>query len=384
MLYRRFGRTELQMPVFSCGGMRFMQSWEDLRREEIQAAGQENLRRTIHRAFELGINHFETARGYGSSEIQMGPVIAELPRDKIILQTKVQPRADPKEFEAEIVTSFSNLGLDRIDLLAIHGINTQEHLDWVESHCLEICEHWRQRGFFRFLGFSTHGQTELIRRSIATEAFDYVNLHWYYFNQRNHAAVEDAAARDMGIFIISPSDKGGRLYDPPDKLRRLCSPYSPIGFNNRFCLQNPHIHTLSVGAAQPADFDEHLASLAGLGDRDAVASVDLAIQQEMKACLGGEWLQHWDRHLPEIEATPGRVNLLDILRFHNLASALGMFSFGKMRYQLLGKKNHWFPGEQAGAFDEGAMIAALEQAGHADPRRVVAALREAHLWWKES
>ncbi len=384
MLYRRFGRTNLQMPVFSCGGMRYMQSWEDLRRDQIDADNQDNLRRTIHRAFELGINHFETARGYGSSEVQMAPVIAELPRDQIILQTKVQPRADPKEFEAEIITSFSNLGVDRVDLLSIHGINTQEHLDWVTGNCLQICEHWRQRGFFRFLGFSTHGQTDLIRRAIATDAFDYVNLHWYYFNQRNRAAVDDAAARDMGVFIISPSDKGGRLYDPPEKLRQLCAPYSPMAFNNRFCLQNTAVHTLSIGAARPSDFDEHLASLASLGDRDSVTSIDAAIQAEMAARLGTEWLAQWDRNLPSIEETPGRINLLDILRFHNLAFALGMFSFGKMRYQLLGKKNHWFPGEQAGDFDEDAMRAALQGSGHADPTRVIAVLREAHLWWKEA
>ena len=384
MLYRRFGRTNLQMPVFSCGGMRYMQSWEDLGRDQIDVANQDNLRRTIHRAFELGINHFETARGYGSSEVQMAPVIAELPRDQIILQTKVQPRADPKEFEAEIITSFSNLGVDRVDLLSIHGINTQEHLDWVTGHCLQICEHWRQRGFFRFLGFSTHGQTDLIRRAIATDAFDYVNLHWYYFNQRNRTAVDDAAARDMGVFIISPSDKGGRLYDPPDKLRQLCAPDSPMVFNNRFCLQNTAVHTLSIGAARPSDFDEHLAALAGLGDRESVTAIDAAIQAEMAARLGTEWLAKWDRNLPSIEETPGRINLLDILRFHNLAFALGMFSFGKMRYQLLGKKNHWFPGEQAGDFDEGAMRAALERSGYADPTRVITVLREAHLWWKEA
>ncbi len=384
MLYRRFGRTNLQMPVFSCGGMRYMQSWEDLRRDQIDAANQDNLRRTIHRAFELGINHFETARGYGSSEVQMAPVIAELPRDQIILQTKVQPRADPKEFEAEIISSFANLEVDRVDLLAIHGINTQEQLDWVTGHCLQICEHWRQRGFFRFLGFSTHGQTDLIRRVIATDAFDYVNLHWYYFNQRNRAAVDDATAREMGVFIISPSDKGGRLYDPPDKLRQLCAPYSPMAFNNRFCLQNTDVHTLSIGAARPSDFDEHLASLAGLDDRDSVAAIETAIQAEMAARLGTEWLTKWDRNLPAIEETPGRINLLDILRLHNLAFALGMFSFGKMRYQLLGKKNHWFPGEQASDFDEGAMRTAVEKSGHADPTRVIAVLREAHLWWKES
>ena len=98
MKYRRFGRTELQMPVFSCGGMRYQQAWKDLAPDEIEKAGQENLEATIHRALELGINHIETARGYGSSEMQLGWILPRLPREKMIVQTKVGPNEDPKKF----------------------------------------------------------------------------------------------------------------------------------------------------------------------------------------------------------------------------------------------------------------------------------------------
>jgi hypothetical protein len=64
---RRFGRTELEMPVFSCGGMRYQYKWQDVEPSEVPAENQENLEATIHRSLELGINHIETARGYGSS-----------------------------------------------------------------------------------------------------------------------------------------------------------------------------------------------------------------------------------------------------------------------------------------------------------------------------
>ncbi len=43
------------------------------------AANQENLEATIHRARSLGINHIETARGYGSSEIQLAAVLPASP-----------------------------------------------------------------------------------------------------------------------------------------------------------------------------------------------------------------------------------------------------------------------------------------------------------------
>jgi len=68
--YRRFGKTELQIPVFSCGGMRYQHKWDDIDPSEVPAEGQANIEAIIHRALELGINHIETARGYGSSEMQ--------------------------------------------------------------------------------------------------------------------------------------------------------------------------------------------------------------------------------------------------------------------------------------------------------------------------
>ncbi|MGA0198442.1 MAG: aldo/keto reductase, partial [Prochlorotrichaceae cyanobacterium] len=80
MQYRRFGRTELEMPVFSCGGMRYQQSWQTISAAEVDPDNQRNLEYTIHKAVSLGINHIETARGYGSSELQLGKVLPRFPR----------------------------------------------------------------------------------------------------------------------------------------------------------------------------------------------------------------------------------------------------------------------------------------------------------------
>src|ERR1022692_4307735 len=98
MMYRRFGRTEFAMPVISCGGMRYQFKWQDVDPKEIPAENQRNIEETIHRALELGIQHIETARGYGSSEMQLGRILPALPRQKIIVQTKVAPKADVREF----------------------------------------------------------------------------------------------------------------------------------------------------------------------------------------------------------------------------------------------------------------------------------------------
>jgi hypothetical protein len=107
MKYRRFGKTELSIPVISCGGMRYQHKWQDVKPEEIPKNNQENLEATIHRALELGINHIETARGYGSSEMQLGQILPKLPREKIIVQTKVPPFPDPAEFLKTFETSMN-------------------------------------------------------------------------------------------------------------------------------------------------------------------------------------------------------------------------------------------------------------------------------------
>src|SRR6266404_578891 len=130
MKYRRFGRTELQMPVLSCGGMRYQFKWQDVPPNEIPPENQANLEATILRSLELGINHIETARGYGTSEMQLGNLLPKLPRDKIIVQTKVSPRASAREFLQTFETSLKYLGLDYVDLLALHGVNNRELLDY--------------------------------------------------------------------------------------------------------------------------------------------------------------------------------------------------------------------------------------------------------------
>lgn len=373
MNYRRFGRTNLQMPVLTCGGMRYQYKWQDVEPHEIPADGQANLEACIERALALGINHIETARGYGTSEMQLGRILPRLPREKIIVQTKVAPHTDPKEFAATFEKSMAYLKLDYVDLFSFHGINTEEILGWT-LRCLEVARQWQKEGRVRFIGFSTHATTRIICKAIATGEFDYVNLHWYFVNPLNWPAVEAAAQRDMGVFIISPNDKGGKLQEPVSKMIALCRPLTPMQFNDLYCLARPEVHTLSIGAARPSDFDEHVAALESKVD---IRPIEQRLRAEMERVLGADWVARWFEGIPEYTEIPGQINVMEILRLWTFVKSLDLVPWGKMRYNLLGGNGgHWFPGAMANDFDDDQIRAACAASPFAD--RIPAILREAH------
>jgi predicted aldo/keto reductase-like oxidoreductase len=229
-----------------------------------------------------------------------------------------------------------------------------------------VAQQLQREGKVRFIGFSTHGATDVIVQAIETDRFDYVNLHWYYINQFNWPAIAAARRHDMGVFIISPSDKGGMLYKPPQRLVELCAPLSPMAFNDLFCLSHSQVHTLSLGASRPSDFDEHLEAVALLDRADEVLPPILQrLEQAAIATLGEDWYKTWHVGLPNYKETPGCINIPVILWLRNLALAYNMTEYGKMRYNLLGNGSHWFPGNKADRVRDFDLRECLKNSPHA-------------------
>lgn len=370
MKYRRFGRTELNMPLISVGGMRYQTSWK--RKDPVKTGSIENLEKIVAHAFEFGLNHFETAHGYGTSEAELGPVLANYDRDKLIIQTKGGPQETVKGFLDNLEESMNCLKVDRLDLFAVHGINNNEILQKAleKGGIVDALLKLKAQGVIGDLGFSTHGPVETIIKAIQTGLFDYVNLWYSFINQSNLPAIQEATNKDMGVFIISPNDKGGQLFNPPEKLCHLTEPLSPMMFNDIFILQNPQIHTISCGASKPEDFDEHVKAVENIEqDKKLVRIIEKKMNMALESVVDADWTHRYIEGLPDHSQTPGGLNIPVIVWLWNLIRAFDLKKYAQERFNLMGNAEHWFPGCKAETFkqiDRDQLRASLKKSPYAD------------------
>ena len=189
---------------------------------------------------------------------------------------------------------------------------------------------------------------------VASNKFDFVNLHMHYFgsyhgegtpdtcgSHGNRAAVEKAKELDMGLFLISPYDKGGALYKPTKTVAlAVGEKMTPMSFASLYAWNNVGFHTISVGVARPSDFVEcyEAAMLFKDQDRSGIVKEVNAIDERLKAIaidkLGKEWYEKGLENIPSFyEEVSNGIGLGHILWCYNVLKAYGMYDFAKERYK---------------------------------------------------
>ncbi len=336
---RPFGRRGRPVSLFTLGTMRALDN------PAAMAA-------VLERAVAVGINHLETAPAYGPAEAFLGRALAALEqrdpvtRAALVLTSKILPGVGLAEGKQALRACLQRLGTGRLDNLAVHGLNTPEHLAWsLRGEGAELLAWAEGEGLAGQVGFSSHGDDALIAAALEGGRFGFCSLHLHLFDRQRLPLAHAALAEGIGVMAISPADKGGRLYDPPAELRQDCSPFQPLELAYRFLLAQG-ISTLSLGAAQPSDlvWAERLGRADGPlteAERAAIERLEAAGRQR----LGPERCGQCRACLP----CPSEVPIPALLRLRNLAVGHGMEAFAGERYSLIGRAGHWWEQRDASA-----------------------------------
>ena len=189
MQKRKLGRTGLDVSVVGFGG-----TWiSDLTMDEAV--------KVVQRAFELGINYFDTAKLDGDSEEKIGTALKDV-RDECVLATKTASRTKSESLD-DFKTSLRRLQTDRLDLIQLHGVDDAKTLQnaMAPGGSLEMCRKARSEGLVDFIGLTGH-KPRVLMQAIKTNEFDTVLVP---INVITRQALEELVplAKDLNVGVIA-------------------------------------------------------------------------------------------------------------------------------------------------------------------------------------
>lgn len=142
----------------------------------LAAMKQERAEHTLDYIFEHGLNHIDTAEGYGDSELRLAPWLARH-REDVFLATKLRCR-DAAGARESVYRSLDRMGVDHIDLIQLHNLvdETEHEVALGEGGALEALVAAREEGVVRFIGVTGHGTraAQMHLRSLERFPFDSV------------------------------------------------------------------------------------------------------------------------------------------------------------------------------------------------------------------
>ena len=325
---RAFGRGRA-ISLFSLGTMRALGSVDQMA-EVLEAAVQ------------AGINHLETAPAYGPAERFLGQALQNSPHRPTgdwVITSKLLPGVSLQQGKRQLQGILERLQVQRIDNLAIHGINRPEHLAWAQSGEGRTLLEWAlDSGLVDQVGFSSHGSQPLISAALEEDLFTFCSLHVHLLDPQRLPLARQALQRGMGVLAISPADKGGRLQAPSAQLINDCAPLAPLELAYRYLLAQG-ISSLTLGAAQRSD----LALASQLAQRGGPLNAEekqciQTLGQRRAQRLGTDLCGQCQACLP----CPSGVPIPELLRLRNLLLGHDLVEFTQERYNLIGRAGHWW------------------------------------------
>ena len=185
----------------------------------------------LHRAFELGITHFDTSPGYLESERILGSALGSLSRDAVTVSTKVALAGGhsdsvvvmkPREVRESVESSLQNLDTDYIDIILM-AVAGPEFFDTVMNDHVPVLEALKQEGKVRCIGSSeqtrSDGSHEWLQRVLPTQVLDVAMVGHNMINQSAQDTVFPfCKTHNIGVINIFTVRN---LFWNPERLREV-------------------------------------------------------------------------------------------------------------------------------------------------------------------
>tara|TARA_B110000037_G_scaffold192414_1_gene226616 strand:- start:3638 stop:4606 length:969 start_codon:yes stop_codon:yes gene_type:complete len=176
----------------------------------------ENALSAMKLAFDEGINFFDTAEAYGDgyAETVLGEAIQQLPRDEVVIATKVfnhfksdgsrYPDFSPEHIAERCEQSLKRLGVDTIDLYFLHLFDPLTPLADVAG----ALEKLKNEGEIRAFGLSNHS-VEQYRAQRQSGPYSVVQPPYSLIDPEGETSLLPyCESENIGVMIYSPMHKG--------------------------------------------------------------------------------------------------------------------------------------------------------------------------------
>ncbi|MFX0083857.1 MAG: aldo/keto reductase [Candidatus Hodarchaeota archaeon] len=181
---------------------------------------------TLEVLLKYGINHIDTAAGYGESELRIGPWMEKY-RNNFFLATKVFRRRY-KDAIKQIEQSLERLRVSTIDLIQLHNLTDPKSWEKVmgENGALKALVEAREQGMVKYIGVTGHGYgvAEMHLRSLGRFEFDSVLLPYNYVMIQNSKYAADfenllKLCKDRGIAVQTIKSLARRPWGDKERIR---------------------------------------------------------------------------------------------------------------------------------------------------------------------